>query len=102
MLANKSDGLREACPEGRSIIGPQQQFLCAQEPAMIRAAASLRRAVAAASPLEVHAGPPLGAGVAAVEHFIETVCAQVDERVRAVEDRIRAMQLSGQIPPPRR
>jgi hypothetical protein len=89
---------------GRSIIGPQQQFLCAQEPAMARAAAALRRTAAAAAPQEGLAEPPplpLGADVAAVEQFIKAACAEVDKRVRAVEDSIRAMQLSGQIPPPR-
>ncbi len=68
---------------------------------MACAAADLRRtAVSTAAPLEAVSGTPppplpLGAGVAAVEQFIESACAQVDERVRAVEDRIRAMQLSG-------
>ncbi len=71
---------------------------------MARAAAALRRTNAAAGLQDALAKPApfaLWTGVAAVEQFIERACAQVDERVRAIGDRIRAMQLSGQIPPPR-
>ena len=73
---------------------------------MSLAAAAFRRTAATNTPLEAFAEPPplplrIGDGVAAVEQFIEAACAQVDERVWAVEDRIRDMQLNGQIPPAR-
>ena len=91
------------------MIGKQQQFLVAQEPAMRRANAALRRGreCSAIGPpeksrtLEALPAPlPKDSKPVDIENFMSAAFAHVDVRVQELKDRIRAMQASGIIPPP--
>jgi protein-tyrosine phosphatase len=103
-----------------SVIGCQQAFLCEKEPLMRRAGDALRRrtgrtaactpaptaptasaSASACAPPSPRATAAAGAaGAAAVARFAAAAAAAVDERIIAVEARIREMQRTGHIPPP--
>jgi cell division cycle 14 len=93
-----------------SVIGEQQDFLCAREALMRRAGDAARRrqkAAAPDAPAQASAPPSPrasaaagAAGAAAVARFAAAATAAVDAQIRGVEARIGEMQRTGRIPPP--